>query len=64
MYYRPDYDTGINSEVNWIRGQAGGAERTSTGGGGVQNVGYNSHVLSPVGCTRKTGPDLCACSPC
>jgi len=40
------------------------AERTSSGGGGVQNVGYNSHVLSPVGCTRQTGPDLYACSAC
>jgi len=33
-------------------------------GGGVQIVSYKSHVLSPVGCTRQTGPDLCACSLC
>jgi len=63
MYCRPDFLTGIISEVNWICGQVGGGERTSTGRGGVQNVGYNSHLLSPVGCTRQTGPDLCACSP-
>jgi len=52
MYYRPDFLPGINSQVKRSGGRRGGAERRSSGGGGVQNVGYKSPVLSPVGCTR------------
>jgi len=53
MYYRPDFLTGINSQVKRSRGRRGGAERRSSGGGaGGQNVGYKSPVLSPVACTR------------
>jgi len=56
--------TDINSEVNWISGQAGGAERASYGGGGLQNVGYKSPVLSLLECSRKIGPYSWASSTC
>jgi len=32
--------------------RGGGGERTSYGGGGVQNMGYKSPVLFPVSCIR------------
>jgi len=41
--------------MNRSRGQGGGGERTSCGGGGVRNVGYKSPVLYPVRCIRQTG---------
>ena len=52
QYYKPDFLTGINLRVKRSGGRRGGAERRPSGGGGVQNVGYKSPVLSPVGCTR------------
>jgi len=36
-------------------GRGGGAERTSSGGRGVQNVGYKSHALAPWGVPGKSG---------
>ena len=53
MYYRPDFLTGINSQVKRSGGRREvGQTQVIWRGGGVQNVGYKSPVLSPVGYTR------------
>ena len=39
----------------WSGGRGGGAERAASGGGGVQNVGYKSHVLAAWGVPGKSG---------
>ena len=39
MYYRPDFLTGINSQVKRSGGRSGGAERRSSGGGGGRERG-------------------------
>jgi len=52
MYCRPDCLTGINSERRpWGEGRT----HVIWGGGGVQNVGYKSHVLAPRGVPGKLG---------
>jgi len=60
MYQQPNCFTSISSE----RRSWGGAERTTSGGGGVQIEGYKSHVLTPGGGTRKIGPDSWSGSSC
>jgi len=51
MYNSPDFFPGINSNVKRIDGSEPEPTFTSSDDGEVQNVGYNSHVLSPAGCT-------------
>jgi len=39
MYYRPDFLTGINSQVKRSGGRRGGAERRSSGRGEIRERG-------------------------
>jgi len=50
----------LSPPADWTRRASGGdrrprPERTSSGGGGVQNVGYKSYVLAPWGVPGKSG---------